>query len=247
MGEVWGDVWTSMGQMGFVREPYMWKLYEILLGNYDLRGKRVLELGCGTGINTAIMALRGARVTLLDYSREALDMARGVLEGFSQEGEFVHADALEHGFDGEFDIVHSEGVIEHFTGRDRQGIIDAHSRALKKNGLAVIIVPNSCCPPYRIGKFLSERLGTWIHGGEYPFTRKELESRLGKSNLAIEKTVGGEFLFSFGWLFSPLWLMNSKVLKRSIQQPADMGMVKLNYNNYLADRWGRVLGIVGRK
>ncbi|MCK4496860.1 MAG: methyltransferase domain-containing protein, partial [Candidatus Aenigmarchaeota archaeon] len=60
---VWRGVWNEMGDIEFGREPYMWKFYEMLLGNYDFRGKRVLELGCGTGINTILMACRGAKVT----------------------------------------------------------------------------------------------------------------------------------------------------------------------------------------
>ncbi len=244
---VWRGVWNEMGDIEFGREPYMWKFYEMLLGNYDFRGKRVLELGCGTGINTILMACRGAKVTLLDSSKEALGIARNVLDRFSQEGELVHDNALDHGFENEFDLVHSEGVVEHFLGRERQEIIDSHSRALKKNGKAVIIAPNSKCPPYRVGKLLSERLGVWMHGGEYPFSRKELEFRVRNSGLKIDKNIGGEFLFSFGWFFSPIWLMNGKVLKKSIQQPANKRIVKMNYDNLLANRWGRVLGIVGGK
>jgi 2-polyprenyl-3-methyl-5-hydroxy-6-metoxy-1,4-benzoquinol methylase len=247
MSEVWGSVWNEISGIEFGKEPYMWKFYEILLGDYDFRGKRVLELGCGTGINTILMALRGARVTLLDYSKEALGIAGKVLEGFSQKGELVHGNALDHGFENEFDLVHSEGVVEHFLGKERQGIIDSHSQALKKNGRAVIIAPNSGCPPYRIGKFLSEKLGVWMHGGEYPFSRKELEFRFRNSGLRVDKNVGGEFVFSFGWFFSPIWLINGKVLKKSIQQPANEKIVKMNYNNFLANRWGRVLGVVGRK
>lgn len=247
MSEVWGDIWKGMNNIEFGKEPYMWKFYETLLGDYDFRGKRVLELGCGTGINTVLMSIRGARVTLLDSSREALKLAGRVMERFSQKGEFVHADALNHGFENEFDIVHSEGVIEHFLGRERQQIVEAHARALKKNGMALIIVPNRKSPPYRIGKFISERLGTWMHGEEYPFSRREFESRIKLSGLRIDKMIGGEFVFSFGWMLSPLWLMNSRVLERAIQHPADAGLVKLNYNNFFANRWGRVLGAVCKR
>ncbi len=247
MSGVWGSVWNEMGDIEFGKEPYMWKFYEILLENYDFKGKKVLELGCGTGINSVLMALRGAKVTLLDSSREALEIVDKILDIFSQDGDIIHGNALEHDFDGEFDIVHSEGVIEHFLGKERQKIIDAHSQALKKNGKAVIIAPNSKCPPYRVGKFISEKLGVWMHGGEYPFSRKELEFRVKRSGLRIEKTMGGEFVFSFGWLFSPVWLINGKVLKKSIQQPANERVVKMNYNNFLANHWGRVWGVVGKK
>jgi 2-polyprenyl-3-methyl-5-hydroxy-6-metoxy-1,4-benzoquinol methylase len=247
MPGVWKDVWKGVGGIKFGKEPYMWKFYEMLLKDCDLRGKKVLELGCGTGINTVLMAARGARVTMLDSSREALLITRRVLSESSQEGEIVHGDALDHGFSNDFDIVHSEGVIEHFIGKERQLIVDSHSRALKKGGRAVMIVPNTKCAPYRIGKFLAEKTGTWIHGPEYPYSEKELRFRVENSGMVMENMMGGELLFSLGWLFSPLWLTGGKVLRKSIEQPADPRMIRLNYGNHMANRWGRVIAAVSRK
>jgi len=41
----------------------------------DLRGRRVLELGCGTGRITCVLAEKGAHVVGVDYSREAVAIA----------------------------------------------------------------------------------------------------------------------------------------------------------------------------
>lgn len=49
-----------------------------LLG--DVRGKTVLEYGCGDGLNTVILANRGAKVIALDISAEMLAVARQRLE-----------------------------------------------------------------------------------------------------------------------------------------------------------------------
>ena len=49
-----------------------------LLG--DVRGKTVLEYGCGDGLNTVILAKRGAKVIALDISAELLGVARKRLE-----------------------------------------------------------------------------------------------------------------------------------------------------------------------
>ena len=45
-----------------------------LLG--DVRGKTVLEYGCGDGVNTVLLANRGAHVISLDLSPELIDVAR---------------------------------------------------------------------------------------------------------------------------------------------------------------------------
>eukprot|EP00960_Hanusia_phi_P077340 768679-Hanusia_phi.AAC.8 len=54
-------------------------LSEVLLDLYlssRLRGKRVLELGAGTGVPSVVASLLGARVTITDMSEEALQVAK---------------------------------------------------------------------------------------------------------------------------------------------------------------------------
>lgn len=41
----------------------------------DLRGKRVLDVGCGEGTNCFTLAKRGARVTGIDISPRSIDVA----------------------------------------------------------------------------------------------------------------------------------------------------------------------------
>lgn len=49
-----------------------------LLG--DINGKTVLEYGCGDGLNTVVLANRGARILALDISAELLAVAKRRLE-----------------------------------------------------------------------------------------------------------------------------------------------------------------------
>jgi len=242
----WSGIWKGMKGIEFEREPFMWRFYKELLAGYELRGKRVLEIGCGTGINTLFMAKAGARVTFLDSSPEALKIAKRNARKFGVTGKFICQDALDVNLKNEFDLVHSEGVIEHFRGKPRQQIIDVHVSALKSDGKIIIIVPNMKCPPYRIGKWLAEKTGTWVHGAEWPYSKLELETRLKRAGTTIERFVGGELLFGLGWLFAPLWL-NGSVLERSIKHPASEMLFRLNYNNFFANRWGRVVACVARK
>lgn len=242
----WSSVWKGMRNIEFGKEPYMWRFYELLLGrDYDFRGKRVIEMGCGTGINTILMAKRGARVTFLDFSRDALDLVRRNMEAAGVDGEFILGDIFDYDFDGEYDIAHSEGVVEHFRGPQRQGVIDKHSHAVKKGGCAVVIVPQAGSIMYRAGKLLSEVAGQWIHGKEYPYTRGELRGRMERAGLAPGPVIGGELLMAFGWMFSVFWLGKGTVLQRSIRKPGNRKFFRLNYNNWFANRYGRTLGAVG--
>jgi SAM-dependent methyltransferase len=56
----------------------------------DVRGKRILELGCGSGGNAIILALKGAEVVALDVSPRAIEIARrrAALHGVEGKIEF---------------------------------------------------------------------------------------------------------------------------------------------------------------
>lgn len=82
----------------------------------DLRDKRVLELGCGSGDYTVMLARRGARVWASDISGEALETTRlrARVNGVENRIRLVlaNADALPF-LDGHFDLVFGFGVLHH--------------------------------------------------------------------------------------------------------------------------------------
>src|SRR5579883_634137 len=53
------------------------ELADLLVREGDLRGHRVLEIGCGTGLLAEEIARRGARVFAVDPSAEMLAQAKG--------------------------------------------------------------------------------------------------------------------------------------------------------------------------
>jgi SAM-dependent methyltransferase len=53
-----------------------WELFDLLIERGDLAGRRVLEIGCGTGRLARALADRGARVWAVDPSHEMLAVAR---------------------------------------------------------------------------------------------------------------------------------------------------------------------------
>ncbi len=140
-------------------------------------GLNVIEIGAGSGTNGALAAKRGARVTVLDYSEKALERARDLFtaNGLSARFERQDALALPEELLGTYDISMSFGLTEHFSGDRRMSINKAHFDLLKEGGVAFIAVPHKYNPPYRIFKFLAERLGQWGVGEEYPYSRKEFK------------------------------------------------------------------------
>lgn len=105
------------------------------------RGKAVLDVGCGAGVDLARFAKHGAICTGVDLSTAAIDLARA---NFEQQG--LHADlrvangeALPFA-DNSFDIVFAHGVVQYTA--DPQRLADEVRRVLKPGGLAIFQVYN---------------------------------------------------------------------------------------------------------
>jgi len=78
----------------------------------DLRGKRVLEAGCGAGRFTRILADAGSRLVSFDYS-SAVDVNREN-NGHFQSVIFAQCDIFDMPFcKGTFDFVFCHGVLQH--------------------------------------------------------------------------------------------------------------------------------------
>jgi SAM-dependent methyltransferase len=78
------------------------------------RPQRVLELGCGNGVNAVFMAGRGCQVTAVDISQTALKMARGKARLAKVEIEFVEGDIFElDPTRAPYDFIFDRGMFHH--------------------------------------------------------------------------------------------------------------------------------------
>jgi SAM-dependent methyltransferase len=104
-------------------------------------GRRVLDVGCGAGVDLARFARGGALGTGVDLSGSAVRLAR---ENFCQQGlpaSFVEADGERLPFaDAVFDLVYAHGVVQ-YTG-DGAALVEECRRVLKPGGAAIFQVYN---------------------------------------------------------------------------------------------------------
>ncbi len=115
--------------------------FDKLIPFEQLRGKRVLEVGCGMGLHTELMVRAGAEVTAIDLSPVSVESTRRRLEIRGLQATVLESDAEKLPFaDGSFDFVWSWGVIHHSsrTGRAAREI----ARVLKPDGECRIMVYN---------------------------------------------------------------------------------------------------------
>lgn len=92
-----------------------------------IAGKKVLEVGCGMGLHTELMARAGALVTAIDISPKsvAATRARLALKDIAADVRELDAETLD--LQGEYDFIWSWGVIHHSsrTGRVLRNLYDA--------------------------------------------------------------------------------------------------------------------------
>jgi len=135
-----------VGSRGFfddLDQYHFEKLHHLLrLVDFDgWRGRRVVEVGCGAGVDLARFAKGGAEVTGVDVASSAIDLARANFEQQGLRGEFHVANGEQLPFtDNSFDLVYAHGVVQYTA--DPQQFVNECRRVLKPGGEAVFQVYN---------------------------------------------------------------------------------------------------------
>jgi SAM-dependent methyltransferase len=119
-----------------------------------LRGKRVLDFGCGTGATTAALANLAKEVVAFDVDAESVDIANKRIEehGLSRKVQLHHADDFDAIASrlGRFDLVLMNGVIEHVPlskeGLRKRLVRTAFSMLRGKGHLYINETPNRLWP-----------------------------------------------------------------------------------------------------
>ena len=129
------------GSAGFFRdldEYHFDKLHHLLrLIPFDgLRGQRVLDLGCGTGVDLVRFARGGAVATGVDLAPSAVALARQNLAAQQARATLAVADGEALPFPSEaFDYVFAHGVVQYTD--DGRRLVEEVRRVLRPGGEAV--------------------------------------------------------------------------------------------------------------
>ncbi|MBI5060474.1 class I SAM-dependent methyltransferase [candidate division KSB1 bacterium] len=136
--------------------------YEWAIGSSQVRGRDVLDLGCGEGYGTSLLREAGFQTTGMDIDSEIVERARQ-----KYSGEFVQGDIRKLPLpDARFDSVVCFEVIEHIE-LDPRAFTEMF-RVIKPGGRLIISTPN---------------IKTYSEAGKNPyhfheFTRQEMVDQL---------------------------------------------------------------------
>jgi len=128
------DSWyeTKLGQ--FVDEVETGCAFSLL---FLEKGKRVLDIGCGTGNFSLKLAKRGYRVVGIDVSEEMLAIAEKRAAADGMDIKFIVMDAHHLDFDDEsFDCVFSMAVFEFLE--DSEKVLEEMFRVTKSGGTVIM-------------------------------------------------------------------------------------------------------------
>jgi SAM-dependent methyltransferase len=105
------------------------------------RGRAVLDVGCGTGVDLVRFARAGAVATGVDIAPAAIDLARRNFEIQGLNAELIVGDGEALPFpDDRFDLVFAHGVVQYTT--NAQALVNECRRVLKPGGEAIFQVYN---------------------------------------------------------------------------------------------------------
>lgn len=120
-------------------------IYLMHVASYDFsvplcRGRRVLDLGCGSGYGAARVAEVAASVHAVDVSPEAVAYASSNYARPNARFSVIRPDTELPFEDGQFDVVLSFQVLEHV--QDHDAYLAEAARVLVEGGTLVLITPD---------------------------------------------------------------------------------------------------------
>jgi SAM-dependent methyltransferase len=125
----------------------------------DLRGRRVLDLGCGAGEGACWFALQGAEVVASDLSPAFLDLVQRVAAHHGVTVTTVLGNAGEIELEeGSFDVVYAANVLHHVP--DLRQTLDTCHKLLKPGGWLITMDPLRHNPVIEIYRGLATAVRT---------------------------------------------------------------------------------------
>lgn len=160
----------------------------------SLKGKRVLDVGCGGGILAESMAQRGAEVTGIDMGEAPLEVARlhKLESGVEVDYRRITAEAIAGELPGHFDVVTCMEMLEHVP--DPGSVIAACGRLVKPGGMVFFSTINRNPKSYLFAIVGAEYVLNMLPKGTHDYSKfirpSELEGWIRHGGLELKELTG---------------------------------------------------------
>ena len=137
----------------------------------ELAGAEALDVGCGGGLLAEALAARGARVTGIDVSQKALEVARLHLveSGLAVSYDYASAEDYAERRPGAFDLVTCMELLEHVP--DPKSTVSACAQLLRPGGRAFFATLNRNPKSYLLAIVGAEYLLGLLPRGTHDYAR----------------------------------------------------------------------------
>jgi len=149
---------------------FLFKDFNNILSSFV--GKKILNIGCGTGTLTLQLAEKNEMVAI-DISSESIKVLKKSMENKKVNAKALLMDAEELNFkDNSFDVIYGVAILHHL---DLKKAIPGMKRVLKQNGSMFFIEPTNYNP------FVNR------YRGKTPHMRSKFEHPLGDEDFSLIK------------------------------------------------------------
>ena len=159
-----------------------------------LKGKTVLDVGCGGGILSESMAERGAKVTGIDLGEKALKVAQlhSLESGVAVDYQFISVEKLAEQQPASFDVVTCLEMLEHVP--DPASVVAACAKLVKPGGKVFFSTINRNPKAYLFAVIGAEYLLNMLPRGTHDYAKfikpSELASWTRLAGLSLNHQIG---------------------------------------------------------
>jgi 2-polyprenyl-6-hydroxyphenyl methylase/3-demethylubiquinone-9 3-methyltransferase len=198
-----GQWWQASGEFKALHQINPVRLAYVMR-RAPLRGRRVIDVGCGGGLLAEAMAARGARVTGIDMTPEALQVARAhaTANGLGIDYRLGTAETWARKEPGAFDVLTCMELVEHVP--DPASLIRACAALVRPGGDVFFSTVNRTWLARALVIVASEYLLRIVRPGTHQYRRfvrpRELAAYARRAGLRVAHISGLRFLPFIGYV-----------------------------------------------
>ena len=161
----------------------------------SLKGKKVLDIGCGGGILTEALSQAGAEVIGIDASPQTIGVARSHANSVNSNATYLETtveDFLSNNQNNSFDVITCLEMLEHVPSPNK--IIESCSALLKDKGDIFLSTINRNPRSYLFAVIGAEYILNLLPKGTHEYSKfikpSELAGWIRNSGLSLKETIG---------------------------------------------------------